>query len=259
MLHTLLTTMLLILPFLTFCHNQPSRGIRTGLWVSLFFFGRIHSLFSILTFVIASCYYFACKRRSFSVTDDFLIRRPMTQFMVFLSAITIFCALGGAVSSYGQTISISPVILQTAGSCGMAATIAGPVFFGFLCDKTGPFPASMVHLFLSVSGVFFTVVSDEFPYCFPFGQILLEGSISGAFLLMPILVLYFAGSSQLSHTVPAVILSLSVLWGLFFHICCRILSRPENALTVLESMLFLLLLAFPFAVISWKKRLVVIQ
>lgn len=265
MLQSLLTFMLFIMPFLVSQKKISRPGLHTGLWVSMFFWGRIHPLFSVLTFTVSLIYYICSVSQAdtarnsapaSAVTRVSWISRPGSRPLICcLAIIIIFCAFGNACRDYGAALRLDLQIQNTAMQLGFAGSLAGPVLFGLCNDRTGPFTAFVILLFGGLGAVFFTALSTDAPYCFPFGSLLMQAVIGGVFTLTPQILLYFYGRPQLSIMLPFLLLFLSGLWGtaFYFYQGAEVPSQDH-----LLSMVFLLLTAAPLAVRAWRQRLAVL-
>lgn len=257
MVSTLLTFMLFILPFLVSQREISRPGLYTGLWISLFFWGRVHALFAILTFGTALVEYVAvCLTRDVEshVGSSHLWvprsgARPLT---ALLAIMMVFCAFGNVCRDYGTTLAMTETVQKTALALGFAGSLTGPFLFGALSDKTGPFRAFMTLLFLGLSAVFFTVLSPDFPYFFPLGSLLMQAVIGGVFTLMPQLLIRFYGRPQLVFVLPLLLLFLAALWTAALHFYETADALPEDYLL---TMIFLLVAAAPLARHAWRRRL----
>ncbi len=263
MLQTLLTIMIFIMPFLISQKEVARPGLHAGLWVSLFFWGRIHPLFSILIFGVSLVYYMFQSKAPFKVLVEEEISplalwvprsgaRPLTGFLAMLM---IFCAFGNICEDYGASLQLNPVIQETALLLGFLGSLIGPILFGALSDKTGPFIAFMLLLGLGLGAVIFTALSRNSPYLFPFGSLVMQAVIGGVFTLMPLLLLRFYGRPQLTYVLPFLLLFLAGLWTAALQFYRGAGALPQDYLL---SMAFLLLMAAPLAARAWRRRLTVL-
>lgn len=259
MLQTLLTIMLFIMPFLLSQKEISHPGLHTGLWISLFFWGRIHAMFSIIIFGVSVIFYAiqtkgsSPKQTSFSAT--WIPRSGSRPLTGFLAVLMIFCAFGNVCRDYGAALELSPIVQQSAIVLGFAGSLSGPVVFGIFSDRNGPFSAFMMLLFIGLAGVGFTALSVDHPDCFPIGSLLIQSVIGGVFTLMPQLLLRFYGRPQLSYVLPFLLLFLSGLWAAALGFYTGADALPQDYLL---SMVFLLVMAAPLAVHSWKRRFTVL-
>ena len=256
MLQTLLTLMLFIMPFLISQREIPRPGLHTGLWFSLFFWGRVHAMFSILTFGVSLVYYVVLSkdRRPAPVPSSHLWvprsgARPLTGC---LAVVMIFCAFGNVCTDYGAALQLAPLLQEAALLLGFAGSLTGPVLFGFFSDKTGPFAAFMMLLGFGLGAVLFTAISPDFPYLFPFSSLLMQTVIGGVFTLMPQLLLRFYGRPQLNLVLPFLLLFLAGLWTAASKFYSGADALPQD---YLQAMVFLLIMALPLAKKAWRRRL----
>lgn len=262
MTQVLLTVMLFIMPFLISSKETNHPGLYTGLWVSLFFWGRIHALFSILIFTISVIYYiFQLKMSPVNQTEPFTSAgfwvprpgaRPLT---AFLSILIIFCAFGDVCQDYGMFLNLDTAMQNIALFLGFAGSLAGPILFGFFSDKKGPFSAFIILLFLGITGIGCTSLSFVAPYLLAVGSFLMQAVIAGTFSLMPLLLLRFYGRPQISFVLPFLLLFLAGLWAasLRFYRVAEALSQDY-----LLTMVFLLLMATLLIHKAWRQRLTIL-
>lgn len=257
MLQALLTLMLLILPFLISKKDISQSGLYTGLWLSLFFWGRIHPLFSLLTFGAGLCYYVYFSKERTDTPENFIPRRPGLGALIgFLAVMIMFCAFGTACSDLAPEWELHHIIQQSALILGFVGSLSGPIFFGCLSDKMGPFTAFTVLFCLAFAGVICTALSQISPYWFPFGHLLLHAVISGYFVLMPLFLLRFYGKSHLTRILPFLFLFLTGLWFCTMHYYQTDRALPQDYLLC---MFFLLFLAVPLANYAWQNRFVLLS
>ncbi|MBR3785292.1 MAG: hypothetical protein IKJ77_02690 [Firmicutes bacterium] len=276
MLQFLLTIMLFTMPFLILQKETVRPGLFAGLWISLFFWGRIHPLFSILTFGAGLIYYMVTAHDTEAdadgehpdgagglLTDAALWiprsgARPLTGF---LAVLMVFCAFGNACQDYGTLLQLPQILQETALFLGFTGSLAGPLLFGALSDRTGPFTAFMLLLGLSFGSVIFSAMSPDFPYLFPFSVLLIQTVISGIFTLMPLLLLRFYGRPQLTCVLPFLLVFLAGLWVgalKFYEGTGGAGAAAAGPQDYLLCMVFLLLMAAPLAVRAWRRRLTVL-
>ena len=263
MLQFLLTLMLFIMPFLLAQKDSPHLGLHTGLWVSLFFWGRLHPFFSILIFTVSVFYYIVVQRNesawsslpgleNLTWSHVWIPRSRTRPLTAFLAVLIIFCAFGNVCADYGAALNLNPLIQESALFLGFAGSLTGPILFGACSDKKGPFSAFMWLLLVGLGALAFIALSPDFPYFFPLGSLLIQVVICGVFTLMPQLLLRFYGKPQLHFVLPFLLLFLAGLWSgaLFFYHGADAL--PQDYLL---SMVFLLVMALPLARKAWRRRL----
>ena len=259
MLELLLTIMLFILPFLILQRDVPRSGLFTGLWISLFFWGQIHALCSILTFGVGLIYYMIQPKgigREVPDTWDspeIWVPRPGARPLTGgLAMIMIFCAFGNVCTDYGMYFWLMSSFRETATLLGFLGSLTGPIFFGALNDRKGPFFAFLFLLVTAAGSVITTALSHDFPYCFLLGSLLMDASIAGSFTLIPLLLLRFYGRPQLSFVLPFLFLFLSGLWSASNQFYLKAGARPQD---YLMAMAFLIVMTFPFIIRAWRHRL----
>ncbi len=262
MVQILLTIMLFIMPFLILSKETNHPGLYTGLWVSLFFWGRIHAFFSILIFSISVVYYIFQRKTSpgnqseHFTSAGFWVPRPGAKpLTAFLSILIIFCAFGNICQDYGMALNLDTTIQNIALFLGFAGSLTGPILFGLLSDKKGPFSAFIILLFLGITSIGCTALSFAHPRLLAVGSFLIQSVIAGTFSLIPLLLLRFYGRPQISFVLPFLLLFLAGLWSasLRFYKVADALSQDY-----LLAMVFLLLMATVLIHKAWCQRLTIL-
>jgi len=260
MLNILLTAMLFIMPFGMIKNGLHRQGLHVGLWVSLFFLGRLHASLSFLVFAIALLdYRFTGQGIPKSSSEMIIKRTHLPQFIVFLSAMVIFCALGKVYPAYGTYIQLNRSVLEIANLTGFISSLAGPVFFGRLSDKKGPFPAMITLILVAASSIGITAYSVVSPVWFVVGTGLMWLSISGTFVLIPILISLYFGRAQLAKYAPGLIGMMTALWGFIYYAFETDSQQVHHSATFLTFAVYLVLIAALFSFLAWKNRLVLVK
>lgn len=261
-MQTLLTFMLFLMPFLISSRESSRPGLHTGLWTSLFFWGRVHPFFSILIFSLSVVYYIFQRKpcpggqtKSFTHAGFWVPRPGARPLTAFLSILIIFCAFGNVSQDYAVVLNLDEAIQHIALFLGFSGSLTGPIIFGLLSDKKGPFSAFITLLFLGITGIGCTALSFALPHLLPVGSFLMQSVIAGIFSLMPLLLLKFYGRPQISVVLPFLLLFLSGLWSasLRFYKIAEGLSHDY-----LLTMVFLLLMATLLIYKAWRQRLTVL-
>lgn len=260
MLNLLLTAMLLIMPLLTLRQGVHHNGIITGLWISLFFWGRLHPVFSLIVFSVALINFFFITQKRKTVDTTYYHRKTsLPQFFIFLSAMIIFCALSETFLFYGQILGIESEVLQISSYYGFFSSIAGPVIFGTITDKKGPFPAIMILIITAAAALAVTACSGNYPIIFPLGQILLWLSVSGCYTVLPLFTRIYFGEKTLYKIAPAIILYLTLLWGIIHYWYHLISSETEIVSSIFMYLIILPMIAAAFSFSSWNNRFELIR
>lgn len=260
MLNILLTTMMLILPLFILQQDISHKGTLTGLWISLFFCGRLNPYCSIIVFTVAFIQFIFHYKRS--EKSDFIVpikRKSLPQFVFFLASMIIFCASGEVLSEYGTYLQLSPEFLHSASVSGLFASFTGPILFGYLCDKRGPFPATMILILTASSSLGITAASSFSPVLFPISQFILWLSISGCYGLLPVFTLMVLGKTHLNQSAPALVFFLSLLWAAVYIQFHHNWGTTEISATALTFFVYLMLAAAFFSFMSWKNRFQIIE
>lgn len=255
-----LTLMLLTLPLLVLQRPSARSGLHAGLWVSLFYIGRLHASFSIIVFSIALFDHCFRQKEVSADIPDIQIRRPsMPQFLTFLSSMIIFCALGKVYPAYGEFLHLEQDMLYAASITGFLGSLIGPILFGRLSDRKGPFPAMITLILLAASSIAITAYSAVSSLLFPIGEALLWLSVSGTFVLLPIFMQLYFGRRHLSRTAPAFILFMTALWSFVYYVFDTDGEQIRHAATFLTFAVYLILTAALFSFLAWKNRLVLVK
>lgn len=268
MLPMILTLMLFVMPFLVSQREIPQPGIHIGLWVSLFFWGRLYALFSILIFGASLIYYLAQKKGNVpgvpaspagapgtlkpTTAHLWISRSGARPLTGFLSILVIFCAFGNACQDLGLILNLGTAIRHAALVTGFTGSLTGPIFFGALADKKGPFTAFMAVLFLALMGLGAATLSLNAPILFPLGTFFTEAVIGGVFTMMPLILLHFYGRPQLVLVLPLLLLFLTGLWAVALRFYDAADALPQDYMI---AMTFLLLMAVPLGKRAWSQRL----
>lgn len=260
MLNICLTVMLLVMPLLLLQKDAPWRGLNTGLWVSLFFWGRLYYGLSILVFCAALFYYiFSERENSRDVTPTVIKRTSMPQFILFLSSMMIFCALGKVFPAYGSFIQLEQGLLTLSNTVGFVGSLLGPIFFGYLSDKRGPFPAMVALILTAAASIGITAYSYVSPLLFPVGTGLLWLSVAGTFVLLPMFMLLYLGHTDLFRSAPTLIVLMTGLWALVYFSFDTDTAQIQHATTFLTFAVYLILTAALFSFLAWKNRLELVK
>lgn len=260
MFNILLTAMLLAMPFFIMEKPDSQSGLSVGIWVSLFFWGRLHTSLSVLVFAIVLFDYLFTRKIISADSADICVKRTyMPQFIIFLSAMMFFCALGKVYPAYGVYIQLDESVLEIANLTGFIGSLAGPVFFGWLSDRKGPFPATVTLILVAASSVGIIAYSIVSTVWFIVGTSLLWLSISGTFVLAPILTRLFFGQVQLTKQAPGLIGMMTALWGFIYCVIETDGQQILHSATFLTFAVYLTLIAALFSFLAWKNRLVLVK
>lgn len=257
-MNILLTIMLLILPLFSMQKNIHYIGLNTGLWVSLFFWGRLHFTLSFLVFICAFFDFFLTSGRTGERRKPSYAKHPFKpSYYFFISSMVIFCALGKTTSLYGSYLHLEDALLTHSTITGFLGSLSGPILFGVLSDKKGPFPAVVILLLTAALSIGITARSSLYPELFLIGHGLYWMSVSGTFVLLPLYTLHLLGRSRLYQCAPRIIFLLSIIW----IFVCRSAesSAKEDSASLLILCLYLVLSAALSSFLSWKSRLILVS
>ena len=118
----------------------------------------------------------------------------------------------------------------------------------------------MITLILvAASSIGITAYSIVSSVWFFVGTALMWLSISGTFVLAPILTRLFFGRSQLAKRVPGLIGMMTALWGFIYYTFETDSQRILHSATFLTFAVYLVLIAALFSFLAWKNRLVLVK
>ena len=260
MFNILLTALLLLLPLMLLQMNTPYPGLHTGLWVSLFFWGRLYTGLSLLVFCVAAVYWFAgCKLATKMQASSISKGNISPAFILFLASMVIFCALGDVPPAYGAYLQLHQSFQDGAAVNGFFCSLAGPVLFGMLSDAKGPFPALMSLILTAASSLGIIACSSMWPVAFPVGCGFFWLSISGTFVLLPVFMRLCQGPSKWYDCAPQWILFLTLLWSYIYFAFDQDSTKIQHAPNFLTLAVYLVPSAAFLAFRTWKQRLCLVQ
>lgn len=179
--------------------------------------------------------------------------------VVFLFSMAVFCAFADAYYNYGSFLRLDPAALTFSRRLSFAAYLLGPLIFGNLCDKKGPFGAGVFLALLAELSVLLAGNGHYSLLLFVMGSFIMQLCISGFFVLMPLLSAAFFGTSQFLRLYPAIAFSTGIFWAFAKYMYQHRWSASSNPGDFLLSLLFLIMISALFVYMAWKRRFVLVQ
>lgn len=249
---------LLLIPILTSVIKTDQRGLLTGLFISLYFLSALHPALPLVPLAAAVTVFILRRPAADQLSGCIIVKSPAIPFfMVFFFTMLIFCALSGSVFQYGVFLQTGQRVLLRARQLSALAVLLGPLLFGRLCDRRGPFQTAVLLSLMAELSVLFITAVDHAAILFYIGSFLLSLSVSGFFTAAPLAAAAFQGQRQFLLTYPF-LLPPAIL---FYAGSQYLTGQSESFQNPGDFMLALLLLsclsAF-FLLLSWKRRLVLV-
>lgn len=249
---------LFAIPLLIFRVKTYRRGLLTGLFLSLFFWGNINPLLCTVPLSAALYLYFAERRRSPRQRESLYVLNPSLPMLVFfMTAVTCIFSLHQAMLRYGAYLMLDKTILSVCRDLAFPAWLAGSLLCGLYCDKKGPYYTAAALTLLTEAAVLLASSGAQLPALFITGALLLELCLSAFFVLMPLLAYAFLGNDNFFRFYPLMCLFCLSLFSVLRYSQAKAGASVNPA----AALLTLTLLAFTaacFLYTVWKKRLVLV-
>ena len=248
-------------PFLLGRLRTFRKGLVTSLFILLLFLGSGSLLTLIVPISCAVFLFFLERKRAVPAREQSaFVKNPFSFMMtIFLISMAIFCAFGDAFYHYGMFLSLDEKILALGKQCASFGLLLGPLVLGNRCDRKGPFSAAV---FLSLSAelsILFAGTAQSSALLFVIGNFLLSFSISGFFVLMPLLFSAFYGHENFLRMYPISAASAALCWGVFRYFYISDWSKSVSPASFLLSLLILIVVSSFCVFHAWKRRLVLVQ
>ena len=258
MLDFVLVLALLFIPFLIHHIDTQRKGLITGLFLSLFFWGKISPVLPLVPFSCA-LFLFRQKRPALPQKARFRPMNPaLPMFLFFLLSMVVFCALSLSFYSYGSYVGIDTHTLRLGEQWGNLALLIGPVWIGNRCDRRGPFHSAILLTLAAELSVWIAAAGSAHPFLFIAGAFCVHLCISGFFALMPVITAVFLGESAFYRAYP---LLASLAAGMWIAVRLLYVNRLADACqpgNFLISLLFFAVLSAAAVSFSWKRRFVLL-
>lgn len=248
-------------------HRLPTwhNGLVTGLFVSLLTWGRVNPWLVTVPFSAALFLFFETRRHQSSAAatsseaPQIYIKKPSQPlFAAFLIIMSIFCSFGHFLPVYGNYLQLPHSVMQSSTYLHMVAGIAGPIVFGYWCDRRGPFGVAVFLTFLAELAIWFAASGEVSSAFWMTGIALMSLTLSGFFVLMPVIAEAFFGKTHFLQIYPFTALTSAIAWStarFLYHTTPAIQQNPGDMLITL---IFLPLFAATFIFIAWQRRFVLV-
>lgn len=235
------------------------KGLVTGLFAVLIFLCSGKPV--LLTVPLAAASLLCVRRRQNlpAPSSVIYVKNPALPVLtVFLTTMAVFCALSDASVSFASYASLDARIIARGRVLAGMAVLAGPLVTGIRCDRKGPFSTAVLLALASEVSVLFISGSLTSPSFYLAGIVLMYLSVSGFFVVMPVIAGAFYGRDQfplsyLTLLLPVVSVCFSARW--LYRSRWTGLGNPGDFLIWL---LFLSALSALFLTIAWKHRMVLV-
>lgn len=245
----------LLIPFFISGIKTYRKGLVTGLFISLLYWGKITPALSLISLGSVLCIFFSGRKNQQKEEVIPYVKNPgLPMLWVFIISMTIFCAFENSFALYGNYLGISSEILQFSGSLDIFAFLAGPVILGSWCDRKGPFGAAIFLTLLSEISVWCAANAEVGTTLFVLGCFFVHFCSAGFFVVLPVLVYTFFGKVHFARLYPAVALVTAVVWIGARLLYLHLWSASYNPGSFLISLSLLTILSAFFLVVAWKKR-----
>ncbi len=252
---------LLAVPMLLEPLHSPRKGLVIGLFILLLFLTQQNILLLAVP-VAVSVYLFFLQKKKFGMPDEnpAYIKNPaFTMMLIFLLSMSIFCAFADAFYHYGRFLALDDKFLVLSRQLSGLGCIIGPMITGSRCDRKGPFSSAIFLSLVAELSILFAGSSYESPLLFLVGSFLLACTVSGFFVLMPLLVSAFYGRRFFLHMYPVIAACAALCWGFFRHFYLSAWSKTVNPADFLFNLLFLVIVSSFSVYMAWKRRLILIR
>lgn len=250
---------LLLIPLLISVVKTDQRGMLTGFFISLYFFSSLHPVLSLVPLAAAVTVFLQRRPAAEQLSKCVVIKKSpaIPFFMVFLVTMLIFCALSDTVFQYGAYLQADQNVLHRSKQlCGLAVLI-GPLFFGRLCDRKGPFPAAVLLALSAEISVLCITSMEQTAALFYVGAFLLSMSVSGLFTAAPLAAAAIQGQTQFLLSYPFALPPAVLAYAAARHV-----SRQSGAFSdpgdFMLTLLLLSCLSAFFLFLGWKRRLMLV-
>ncbi|MEY8368886.1 hypothetical protein AALA24_08955 [Anaerovoracaceae bacterium 42-11] len=248
-------------PFLLGRLRTFRKGLVTSLFILLLFLGSGRLLTLSIPFICAIFLFFTERKKAASAKEQSAFVKNPSSFMmtVFLITMTIFCAFGDIFYLYGMFLSLDEKILALGKQCAAFGFLSGCLVLGNRYDRKGPFSAAIFLSLAAELSILFAGAGQSSTLLFVLGNFLLAFSISGFFVLMPLLFCAFYGQKNFLRMYPAAAGSAVLCWGIFRYFYISTWSKSVNPAAFLLNLLFLIIISSFCVFRAWKKRLVLVR
>lgn len=262
----LFTLGLLSVPLLICRIRTGRRGLVTGLFLSLCYFGKADILLLAVPLSAAAFLYFNEKKESgpeiekFSEKGQIYVLNPSVSMLaLFAAAMIIFCAFSDAFYHYGAYLMINEKVLLISRQLSFSACLLGPLAAGSWCDRKGPFSAAIGLTLASEFSVLLASAGEASLLLFVLGSFLMSMCISGFFVLLPLIASAYFGTANFRRFYPVICIFAAVFWSIARYQYTNRWSASANPGGFLLSLVLLTFISACFIYTAWKRRFVLVS
>ncbi len=249
---------LFALPLMIFRVITCRRGILTGLFISLFFWGNLNPLLCTVSLSAALYLYFSEGRRNPVQKEKLYVLNPSFPMLVFfMTAVTCIFSLHQVMFEYGAYLTLDERILSICRALTFPAWLTGSLLCGLYCDKKGPYRTATALTLLTEAAVLLASFGAQIPAFFITGFLLLELCVSAFFVLIPLLTYGFLGKYNFFRLYPLMCLFCLILLSILRY-GQRKIDTSVNPAAPLLTLTLLAFTAACFLYTVWKKRFVIV-
>ncbi len=249
---------LFALPLLIFRVKTCRRGLLTGLFISLFFWGNLNPLLCTVSLSAALYLYFSEGRRNPVQKEKLYVLNPSFPMLVFfMTAVTCIFSLHQVMFEYGAYLTLDERILSICRALTFPAWLTGSLLCGLYCDKKGPYRTATALTLLTEAAVLLASFGAQIPAFFITGFLLLELCVSAFFVLIPLLTYGFLGKYNFFRLYPLMCLFCLILLSILRY-GQRKIDTSVNPAAPLLTLTLLAFTAACFLYTVWKKRFVIV-
>lgn len=246
----------LAIPFFIGNIKTYRKGLVTGLFLSLLYWGKIVPILILVPLGSVLCVYFSAHRSKEIKEDAIYVKNSsLPMLAVFVISMAIFCAFEDTFALYGSYLGLSSQTLSLSNSLDKIAFIVGPIIFGNWCDRKGPFSAAIFLTLLAEISVWCAANGQNWASLFIIGSSLVHVCTSGFFVVLPIVVHTLFGETHFSRVYPAIALVTAASWVGSRLLYLHSWSPSNNPGSFLISLTLLTIVSAFFIYVAWRRRL----
>ncbi len=262
----LFTLGLLALPLLIYRIRTVRRGLVTGLFLSLCFWGQADIFLLSVPLSTSIFLYFYAKKDNKTGSEKlseknqlYVLNPSVSMLALFAAAMIIFCAFGDAFYHYGTYLMLNEKALLVSKRLSFSASLLGPLIAGNWCDKKGPFSAAIGLTLTAEFSVLLASAGDASLLLFVLGSFLVSLCISGFFVLLPLIASAFFGAANFLRFYPIICVFAAVFWSIARYQYTNRWADSANPAGFLLSLILLTFISACFIYTAWKRRFVLVR
>ena len=262
----LFTLGLLAVPLFICRLRTGRRGLVTGLFLSLCFWGQADILLFAVPFSAAALLCLKEKKENGTENDRlsekkqlYVLNPSVSMLALFAAAMIIFCAFGDAFYHYGAYLMLNEKVLTVSRQLSFSACLLGPLAAGSWCDRKGPFSAAIALTLAAEFSVLLASAGDASLLFYVLGSFLVSLCISGFFVLLPLIASAYFGAANFHRFYPIICGFAAVFWSIARYQYTSKWAVSANPGGFLLSLIFLTFISACFIYTAWKRRFVLVS